>query len=506
MAQQTANGLPALARPARSPAVMARANEQYVATVELATEDIANPESVAIFKSSDERFRILISSSIGGERTFTQQTVYTSEDKLIPRYALPTLATTGCLEMAIFSRSEETLFRFSAMKQLLEFQTAMTGYDISHDQRDIRCQFSDEVSFLDCVGRLQLWQEPILLPPQDSMQHPFSTRSRDSFAGSTYDRGESLMPSVAPTNTVSWTTGGWEADNIKLPVLTIYTQLMDKKKKAKFATIFVPLQRGVYIDASECSCGQDYRTCSKLVLVHEKKPDFTVRTLYSETEPSGNPNPNTFDIFPFRLSKHPRFKDIVVKQTKYLVLKFKSLPEKQSFHRELDLRFRVRDKQIMDQRRFADHIKQRQDRPEGRRRMMDGSVDAFSQHDSSYAPSLPPILDVPDIGPALGDTITAGARSPSIRPATSYVDVRSVASSNSGGNMPPPLPANHPEIRSILSASSVQSSHLPPPSPLSHASARSPVPSARSNESKCTSLDSMVLSNRDDEKIDYYLH
>jgi hypothetical protein len=461
--------------------LVARANEVPIATIELVANP-AEPSSVTIFRSSDERFRIVLKSSIAGEQSLFQHTVYCSQDNLVPRYALPTLSN-PCTEIAIFSRGDETLFKFDSLKDLFEFQTALTGYDVSHDQTNIRCQFSDEAYFLDCAGRLQLWQEPIIMPTEDvgGSLGPLSARSGASFADRSGGRRDSLIPSVTQTNTVSWTVGGWEADGIKLPVMTIFTQIQDKRKNNRFAILFVPLQRGIYIDASECGCQREYEKCSKLVLVHEKKPEFAVRVLYSEIDSTGQPDPNTFDIFPFRLPRHPNFNKADVKQTKYLVLKFRSLPEKQSFHRELDLRFRVRDKQIADQRLFADSIRRRQDRPESRRQTFANSPETQSHADTSFMPSLPPIIDAPDTGPRLAEAFAMGARSPSVRSAANVC----------------PLQVASPQLNADVL--------LRQPVPSRNVGTRSAPPSARSAESMCTSLDSMVISDHDNEKIDQYL-
>lgn len=301
-------------------------------------------------------------------------------------------------------------------------------------------------------------------------------RSQDSMAMRSHSQRESLIPSIVPTTTVCCTAGGWEADTIKLPVIVIFTQLLDKRKRKRFATIFIELERGIYVDATECGCCKEYDKCSKLVLVKEKKPDFTVRVLYSEVDATGQPNPNTFDIFPFRLPRHPRYREMVPKQTKYLVLKFRSLSEKKQFHRELDLRFRVRDKQITDQRDFAHSIRHRQDRPEGRQQLFPQSTEHLpSPPDPPIVSTLPPIIDVPDTGPALDDAFARGSRSPSIQQ-RSHLDLTH------------PESPRHPvgrenELRGISTTVS-------------------PTASAWTTTSASTSIDSLSLPNRFGDQVD----
>ncbi|KAK5165824.1 uncharacterized protein LTR77_008747 [Saxophila tyrrhenica] len=397
-----------------------RADEHFVACIPLASAargQLSN--SVTIFRSSAERFRLVLKSTVPsrpGETTLIPLSVHSSEDALIPRYAMPTI-TNPTLEMAIFSRHEETLFKFSTFEALHTFQAALTGYDVSHDQTDIRSQFSDHVDFLDCVGRMQLWQEPIILRAEadsDGSSHHRTTQSQNSLAVRSSSRRVSLPSSISPTTTVRWTAGGWEADHIKLPAIVIFTQLFDTRRRTRFATIFIELKRGIYIDATECGCCKDYEKCSKLVLVKERKLPFTVRVSYSDGDAHGRPNPNTFNIFPFRLP-HPRtFRSIETVNTEYLVLKFRSLLEKQQFHQELDLRFCVRDRQYLDQRDFEEEIRRRQEHPQGRPRVSSRNSDPFptlSRH--RVVPTVAPIIDVPDTGPALDDAFARGSISPS---------------------------------------------------------------------------------------------
>ena len=394
--------------------LVVRANEEQIVCIELASDGLPDPDSVTIFKSSDERFRIVLKTTLGGEKLVIPQPVYTSEDKLIPRYALPTLINPS-LEIAIFSRNEETLYKFDSFKDLYSFQAALTGYDVSHDQSDIRWQFSDDVCHLDGSGRIQLWQEPIVfasVPEDNGPSHESILYTQHSLYAASQSRRDSLIPSIAPTNTINWTTGGWEGDSIKLPVITIFTQLADKRKRSRFAVISIELEPGIEIDPTECGCCRGYNKCSTLVLVNRKKRDFTVRTCYSDIDSTGQPNPNTFDLLPLRMPRHPTFHNINVSRTQYLVLKFNTLPEKQLFHDELSLRFKVRDKQIKDQRDFVNTIRHRQNRPQRRQ-----TSASYSQRPAMYSSqlssviSLPPQLEVPDIGPGLVDSFTNGSNS-----------------------------------------------------------------------------------------------
>ncbi|KAK4506043.1 hypothetical protein PRZ48_004008 [Zasmidium cellare] len=368
--------------------LMVRGDEVQVAHIELAPTSITEGDTVTIFKSSDERFRVVRESnptSTQGKVVITPHKVQVREDNLIPRYAFPTLST-PCLEMAIFSRGEEELFNFTSIGDLHRLQTALMGYDVSHDQGDVpvRCQFKlkGTTALLDCKGRVQLWQEPIAATTQNedsessrspSLQSPVSTAHRP------HSRHDSLNSSLPPPSTITTNSDGWEADSIKLPSIAIFTQVT-VKEETRFAAMLIPLQPGMNVDPRECSCHrQGYEKCASLVITKKNKQLFPMHMIQSETDPQGRPNPNTFDIFPLRLPRHPDFdKTTSTYQSEYILLNFKSLSEKQRFHKELDLRFEVRDKQIENQRNFERWILTAQDKPQRLQRNLSTSPSQLS--------------------------------------------------------------------------------------------------------------------------------
>ncbi|KAF2160778.1 hypothetical protein M409DRAFT_28661 [Zasmidium cellare ATCC 36951] len=367
--------------------LMVRGDEVQVAHIELAPSSTTEGDSVTVFKSSDEHFRVVHENSPAstqGKVVITPHKVHISEDNLIPRYAFPTLAS-PCHEIAIFSRSEEELFNFSSIGDLHRFQSALMGYDVSHDQGDVpvRCQLKlkNTNTLFDCRGRIQLWQEPIGSTPQvessessrsPSLQAPASTHRPHS-------RHDSLASSLPPPSTITTNADGWEADSIKLPSIAIFTQVT-VKERTRFAAISIPLRAGMKVDPRECSCHrQGYETCASLVITKKNKQMFPIHMIQSETDSQGRPNPNTFDIFPLRLPRHPDFSKVTsTYQAEYILLNFKSLSEKQRFHKELDLRFEVRDKQIENQRNFEKWILSAQDKPQGRQRNLSASPTQLS--------------------------------------------------------------------------------------------------------------------------------
>lgn len=150
--------------------------------------------------------------------------------------------------------------------------------------------------------------------------------------------------------------------------MVVFTLLSDSRKGSKFAVIHIELGPGIFVDASLCKCHNNYDGCANLVLKSETKKTFPVRVLYSDVNPNGTLNPNTFDIFPLRLPHGRAFEKITTKHTEYLLLNFKheGLAGKRRFHKELSYRFMVRDQQIKDQRDFEKMIMIRQNQPQKR--------------------------------------------------------------------------------------------------------------------------------------------
>jgi len=379
--------------------LMIRANEEEVMRMTLDSDELRGSDTVTIFKSSEEHFRIIQETRVASrpdEKILIPQPIYTREDKLIPRYALPMIDEPG-FEVAIFSRNEETLYKFGTSEMLFRFQAALTGYEVSHDQEAIRCQFSDDVSYLDCKGRVQLWQEPIILGSSQEARRQSNTPS--SFSdGKTQSRFDSLAATAITSNTIRWTTGGWEAESIKLPAIVIFTELTDTRDRKQFAILSMELETGVHVDPKECSCCRDYDTCSKLVLTNGKK-GMTVRALFSDVEHTGH---SGFDLFPFRTPRHPDFRKLKTLRTDYLVLKFGRLEDKRRFDKELDYRFRVRDKQTQNQHDFT----KRMQKLETQRPLRQPDTVPMRSHgralsEVSSAPSIPPQLELSESGPKL---------------------------------------------------------------------------------------------------------
>lgn len=335
--------------------LMVRANEERISHIELALQGQAEADSVTIFKSSDETFRIVLQTSLAsnpGDRVVIPQTVHVREDRLIPRWAFTTLREPS-LEIAIFSRGEETLYNFGSFKDLCTFQAALMGYEVSHNEANIVCSFSKDVDLKDLVpGHCQLWQEPVVLTEL--------THSEGSASGTSLSRHDSLTLSMAPKSTINQTPDGWEGDSIKLPSVTLFSQTADRKR---FAAVSAVLGPDVGVDFTKCKCHRNFNQCSRLVLVSRRKSRFPINILFSGTDRTGQPDPNSFDIFPLRNPGTKDSRNIITKETEFFQLTFATLPAKQHFLDELRLRFMVRDRQIQNRAEFERTMLYRQDRP-----------------------------------------------------------------------------------------------------------------------------------------------
>lgn len=393
--------------------LMIRAGEEEVVQMRLASLGSNGTDTVTVFKRSEELFRIVLETmhaSRPDERILVPKPVNVRKDKLIPRYALPTIQDLKP-EIAIYSLDDEEVFyRFDTFEDLFRFQTALTGYDVSHDQPGIRCQFSDSASHLDCKGRVQLWQEPIVL--RDTHERnggPDSLRAPSSLSDGVHSRIDSLAASMATSNTIMRAPDGWEAESLKLPAIAIFTELTDAKNRKRFAIIFLALEIGTYVDPTECKCSGQYDTCSKLVLTSGNKQGMAVRALFSDV---GHAAHSGFDLLPFRTPRHPDFRKLAMLRTKYLVLKFARLEEKRLFDQELNFRFQVRDKQLQKQYNFTEHMRRLEtQRPLRQQPFTPPRPHERSLSDAPSTVSLPPRIELTDTNPRLDSSFLRGIAS-----------------------------------------------------------------------------------------------
>ena len=374
-----------------------RGDEVEIAMIELATDVPGRTDKLTVLKRSDVQFRAVreVTSSSSNNQVVLPLQIDIREDNLVPRYLLPTLSK-PCLEMSVLSRDVENSFRFQSLEDLHGLQSALTGFEISHDQSSVISQFSSAVKHLDCTARIQLWQEP--LDTQNAEQTASPTGPGSAAANSNSHAGTRV--SVAATNTVVQTTDGFEAQSIKRCAIAFFSEVRNHAEGQRFAITFIALPEDSHIDETLCSCRGDYDNCSKLVIVRKKKRALAVRYRYCDL--------SSFDLLEFRLNSN--FKKASEGETEYVMLKFASLAEKKQFHRELNLRFAVRSAQIEDQYGFGERFRRRQDHPQrldqashqtNRRRSSNLASPTLAQ---SWIPQLPAI----DSGPSLSSSPSRG--------------------------------------------------------------------------------------------------
>lgn len=297
-------------------------------------------------------------------KEISAQTVFTGEDRLLPRFALPT-GLDSIHELELVSRSEGTPYQFDTREGMLRFQTVLTGYEICHDQGDITCQFSEDAKGLDTTekARIQLWQDPIgqlrEVGTTKSSQHSASSSGSDV-------RGDSVTAPLSRAATISSTQAGTVAHPVKLSTLVVFAPL--KGDKHPFAIILVELGPEVEIDPTQCDCCIDYNMCSKLCLTrtNDKRNNkrLKFRVLYAETDPQGSPDYESLDLFQLRIPRHPGYRKLPIYETLYLMLRFRNLHAKALFHEELSDRFKVRNAQLQEQNHFARRSSYLQGRPQ----------------------------------------------------------------------------------------------------------------------------------------------
>ena len=348
-------------------ALMLQTDEKNVANMQLAQNGRNPADELTILKSSEERFRLVVQRTHPSQphmREIVAQTVLTNEDKLIPGFALPT-ALDPIHQLSVLSRGGETLYQFGSVKDMHHFQTLLTGYEVSHDQDDIACQFSRGAMSLDTdKGRIQLWQDPIGILTEiggNTETQTFLSDNSHSSSGSDVRR-DSVMAPLSRATTINVTKTGTAADPLKLSALVIFAPL--KSKQNQFAIIFVELGPQIAIDATQCDCYKSYNTCSKLCLTRRDNTPLKFRVLRSSTYDSKDKaNPCLLDLFRFRVPHHCKYKTLPAKKTKYLTLKFQNLSAKVLFNNELNDRFKVRKAQLLEQQGFAKKNLYLQDQP-----------------------------------------------------------------------------------------------------------------------------------------------
>lgn len=343
---------------------MPRADETEIIRLDLASEDAGSQDKVTVLQRSSSHFRIVVESVADDHREFIDKTYVATEDKLIPRYALPEL-TIECFEIAIFSRGEELLYRFNNMKDVFLFQSALVGYEISHHVRGIRCGFSE--TYINGTGDIQIWQDPIDSKPSQSSptMPPLTLTNSNSTRGSRSNTRQSSIAASIGATTVSRVADGYQAKPIAYPAITVFTRLPDRHGRSRLALIYLKLDKDIGLFLDQCGCkNQDtYNECPILSIERPKRAKFPVYVLYSDLERSGQSNPNTWDLSLFRIPEHPRFKQLQRVETTYLLLQFPSLAKKRRFHDELNDRFLLRQAQILEQAGFLKQMRYRQDRP-----------------------------------------------------------------------------------------------------------------------------------------------
>lgn len=375
-----------------------RGDEVEVAQIELATTSPGRTDRLTLFKRSDVQFRSVreVTSPAATHQVQVPLQIDVREDSLVPQYLLPTLQHPS-LELSVLSRGEIQTYRFQQLEDIYRLQSAFTGFEVSHDQTSIICQFSRSARHLDCTARIQLWQEPLDSQAFEPAVSPISQGSGAVNSGS----GAGTHVSFAPTTTVAQTPHGFEAQRIKRCAITLISEVRDKSNQPKFAITFLPLPDDCYIDEDLCSCRRGYDACSKLVLTRMKKKPLPVRFRQCDL--------NSFDLLQFRLNSS--FDKAQRADTDHLIFKFPNLEDKTRFHRELNLRFAVRNAQFEDQSNFGREFRQRQDQPQRQSR---GSQQGDRRRPSnvpgtsltpSRLPQLPPI----ERGPAFSSGMEGGA-------------------------------------------------------------------------------------------------
>jgi hypothetical protein len=396
-APQTVISMPAQPNP-----LSEQGMERQLVSIELAAVDRRAPDVVHVFQQSQDNYRIALeTSTTTGERYISGQSVYTREHRLIPRYALPTMPE-PIPEVAIFAHNQCQFYRFQGFEDAWRFQSAFTGFEVSHDQPAVKCQFGPNLDSFVCDGRVQLWQDPI------DFKGPSQGYGLEKTVSSAKSKKASIAPSLAHTTNYTFTKDAIIAENVKYSAMVIYTQMPHPKHGDRFAIIVLELRETVFIDREACACKHGYDKCSKLVIATNKKARLPLRIIFSSGQ-----DPNSFDVLPLRLPRRPDFANIKIRESEHIVLKFQDLDSKQTFDNELQNRFTVRDAQRKHMLQTEQEFKGWADRPGQKEKYLNqqqlkrqSTMDSLSPAVSKLGPA--PRIASPEMGPSLGVAFAHG--------------------------------------------------------------------------------------------------
>lgn len=334
-----------------------RALEDKILQLALSDPAVTPELALTVFRNSDVEFRMVMETTTttadGKNKVVERESfpINMESTRLIPAYGIPGNVPVGAKSvnnlLLYRSQDQAPLWQnFKSPDDLEQFQQALTGYRVFYDTMpNVRWSLNGSVKPAKYgTGRVQIWQvkrvakiqdeklpsDQYALSPAVSAQSPSEMDAirRPSIGSRTLFSSSSLTSKIT----------GNRANGIAIfppepPVLIIFTLCEDK-----YAFLHIELDANVFINPQACKCQKAPQTCKRVVL--EK---VTVRKLSAQQK--HEKGLNSWDLAPFRLPRHPKYRDIeVLSKIKYICFDFASVPAKESFREELSILFkRIRD-------------------------------------------------------------------------------------------------------------------------------------------------------------------
>ncbi|GAB7366007.1 hypothetical protein MBLNU230_g7331t1 [Neophaeotheca triangularis] len=315
-----------------------RPGEEEVARVSLAPNTPGEGRTMTIYKWSATDFRTEVHASRRDEKLIVSEDIDTCKHRLVPRYALPIQATPR-LELSIVlqqkTRVTEKVYAFDSTQDLYAVQTALTGYEVLHDQQIARCRI-ESMRKIDFSGSVQLWKPATYSPTSGYANGCDSLPTRlSSMSSGSKTNGK---VSSRPASSVTRTSEGWELRKVEPPTIMVFAKYKESRDPDQLAIIYVKLEPKIGIESV-----QSPKEMSVTIAKSSGKK-LEVRYLMCGSDIHHQPNTSTFDIFPLCASEdRPCVK---TRETRYLSLCFDTLEE--------TLRFRNQLQKVLDDR--DDHL------------------------------------------------------------------------------------------------------------------------------------------------------
>ena len=262
--------------------------------------------------------------------------------RFIPAYTIPegTSAGVKSVNNVLLYRIQDRAYLWQSLKnadEVARFQQALLGYRVFDDVSNVRWSLNGSMkSCKHGVGRVQTWQVKrlsrisrceALAITQNSSQTTESPRSGSTKEG--LQRQSTRLSSTFYNSSMHTPIIGSRAKGIAIfppepPVLMIYTLCEEK-----YTFLHIELDTEIFVDEQACSCKNSPKSCIRIVL---KIKGNKMRVRKYSAQEKHEKGLNSWDLTPFRLPRHPKYKEVeVLQKIKYICFDFASVPAKEKF-------------------------------------------------------------------------------------------------------------------------------------------------------------------------------